>query len=305
MPSPYVTGPVQLFVGRTSISIRQGASEEVAGRIGASTTPTGSQSPTPITDQPEPELLPKPAELPNDAELATRIMRYINAVSGGWAANAVDPNEFILEPPKLGGKPIFESVPPFDSSAIDKLIDNTNVQKPPDLTINTQCFYLGTCEVAPAIEIRRHYKPIYYVPMGKAVPYDVLYEGQDAIISMTLTNWSEILYAVIGGRMNQIAGGGLRGVDRCNAIGSMVNSEGMALRLWLQFPYAAKPVFAANAMVPGYAFYQVRLLGPDTIDPGTKPAKLRLVWHATKVFDPATGDQYLFDHDMSAVPILQ
>jgi len=178
-----------------------------------------------------------------------------------------------------------------------------NITRP--VVINSvQLSWLGTGKVAPRIRIRRRFRPIYQSDAGKQVEYDKAYSGQDAIIEMKLNNWNEYTYAQLAARVNQRSqGGGPRGVDTQDSIGSLMLTEGLAYMLFIQFPNAAKPVMQAAGMPAGYRFFAAYPLIED-VRPGLPANELQLTWHALKLYDFRTGNQWLFDHDMSNVPTL-
>ena len=59
---------------------------------------------------------------------------------------------------------------------------------------------------------------------------------------------------------------------------------------------------AGGPIPTGYRFFGAFLEGPDDLEPGTRPLRLMLTWHALRVYNPATRAYTLYDNDVSACP---
>lgn len=161
--------------------------------------------------------------------------------------------------------------------------------------------YLGTTERTPKILIRPAWEPLFN-DIGGKVPFDMSYEGEEAFISGDFNRFNESVYADMAARASALSAP-VRGIDTPGNIGALMLTEKLTINLWMLFPYTAKPAMnpAGNAMPSGYHFYATYLVGPDELEPlGTTPRKIRLIWHALRIFD-AQGNFNLYDHDMSVV----
>lgn len=174
--------------------------------------------------------------------------------------------------------------------------------------------YLGTGERAPRPSFRPGFEPLMNDVTGTRIPYDWVFEGEEALVTVRLTRWDENVLFAMQNRVG--AAGQARGLNLANDIGTLMITEGAAFPLWLLFPFGVpgigKPAMIGGGMPQGYHFYAAFLEGPDDMDQlGTNPRTVDLVWHCGRVFAP-TGIQAgtttiprlgngLYDHDMSAV----
>lgn len=304
----YSTGAVQVFVGYVTTLAGATSSVQISQR--RSVTPS---KPTPVVDGPAVVNLPAPVPEGTPPDIAVQnkpdIIPNINmdAAVDPVPGNPQDDAQFFpLAAPLLFGMPNAQPSKSYGALSVGGGGSSYRTRITPTFQVVAVPYYLGTCEQMPTIEVRPNYRPIYINDVGKKVPYDLLYEGKDAILSMTLNNFSEYLHAIIGGRTNaRVPGGGPRGIDLYDSIGSLILSEGLSLMVWLQFPNAAKPAMAQGGLPPGWRFFACTLLAPDRIEPGLRPKKIRLVFHALKLYDFVSGNQFLFDHDMSSIGQLQ
>lgn len=164
--------------------------------------------------------------------------------------------------------------------------------------------YLGSTEDTPQVDFDPAYVPVYRPEMGSTHPADRLYDGEEATIVCDLTSYNEFVYffcAALGsaGVLNLFAP---RGVAAEGHLGTLVVAEGMAIPLWLLFPYAQKPQMGLNGMPAGYRFFACTLTSHSLGNLNTKPRKVRLVWRGMRVGVPRTGVAGLYDHDVRGLP---
>lgn len=77
--------------------------------------------------------------------------------------------------------------------------------------------------------------------------------------------------------------------------------EGAALPLWLRFPYAQKPYYAAAGMPQGYRYFATMPIRGNLGPLSTRGRKVRIIWQAQRITFPFGGSA-LFDHNMQGLP---
>lgn len=168
----------------------------------------------------------------------------------------------------------------------------------------TPPLYLGTCQEKPRIQLRPIYEDVKN-DLSAGATFDKQFGLEEAFIAADLNRFNESTVALVQAR-NQlpIAAAIGRGAFPLGAVGTLMNTEGVAMTLWLQFPYAAKPAYAAgaNAMVPGYRFAAVAAVGPDEIEPGTRVMRKLLMFHAIPLYNATTGGFLLYDFNVAGLP---
>lgn len=305
----YSTGPAHIYCGFITTSI---------GMINLSSFAIGTQSKTTLlraetnfgTSFNPPPLPPSPPSpffaaigrgpVPlNGAEAMADIFAANQAVLGGLQGLGI-PGLPQVGPDNQGGD--IQGATMYSQPGTNKLVNEPSSSAPkPFFVQSATVFWLGTCEVRPKIFVRRKFRGVYTSDTGRQVDYDKAYAGRDALIITEMNNWNENAYAAVATRLNAREGVLHRGVDTIDSIGGLLLSEGYAFLLFIQFPYSGKTLMAAGGMPAGYRFFAAYPL-EEVVQPGLKANTLRLMWHALKVYDPLTGNQWLFDHDMSLVP---
>jgi hypothetical protein len=170
---------------------------------------------------------------------------------------------------------------------------------------NASAEYFGTGERAPNIRIRRGWSPVFNDLSGTEVPFDMMYESQEAFVTVTMTRWNEPCFQRLSSMPNPATANAFGGVflDNPGDIGSLMLTEGLAFQLWLQFPYASKTSYGANNVLPpGLHFYSAWFEGPDEWEVGTTSNKRLCVFHAVPQFFLPSGQFILGDYNMSALP---
>lgn len=159
--------------------------------------------------------------------------------------------------------------------------------------------YLGTCESAPQIVWNSQFEPVMNDRGGSRLPYDMLYQGKDALIIGDLTVWNWVIWERIRSRpdFNEVPD-----INDAFDLGSLMLTEGKCYPVWLQYPYAAKAAMAGGLMPPGRHFFACFLLGPDQENPGTKVNKVHFQFQAMRAWNPSTGGHGLGDTNMTGIP---
>ncbi len=160
--------------------------------------------------------------------------------------------------------------------------------------------YLGTCEGAPRIEHRAALEPVMNDISGPRVPFDKMWVGEEAMVSVDMTRWNEPVRALALSRWQR---GGVipRGTENTFARGTLLITEGMAFGLWVLFPNS---IFnPAMATLPnGYRYPAAWVETPESLEPGVRPYKTRMVFSALGVYTPAVGGFLLYDGNMAGLP---
>jgi hypothetical protein len=162
--------------------------------------------------------------------------------------------------------------------------------------------FLGWGEAAPVININSQHLPVMSDVAG-GVPFDLMFQGEDADISVDLTVYNEIVFRKLVARPRY---SGTAGTGATGDIGTLHRTEGTNFCLYLQFPYAStKTAFQSAAdgdeLPEGYRFPSCCIDGPVQIIGGTKVNKRRVRFRAIPVI-ASTGSYVLYDHNM--FPIL-
>ena len=147
--------------------------------------------------------------------------------------------------------------------------------------------FLGTAEVSPQAEVRRQFQPAYNDLSG-AVPFDLNFLGEDAILAVDLTRWNEFTYARCATAPGQLSTplasrGGYGTVGPTKGMGSLQAHDGSCLTVYLVFPYGSS-ASSANipgrtfGMPPGYRFHGGSLINDKLHQMGSKYRKLHLTF---------------------------
>lgn len=170
---------------------------------------------------------------------------------------------------------------------------------PVDPFVGATPVYLGHCESAPRIAWNPQFEPVMNDLAGSRLPYDMLYQGKDAMIIGDLTIWNWLIWDRVRSRpdFNDVPDTN----DRFD-LGSLMLTEGKCFPLWITYPYVAKAAMAAGGMPAGRHFLATYLVGPDNEDPGTRVNKVHVQFHALRAWDPVTGGHKLSDANMTGVP---
>ena len=159
--------------------------------------------------------------------------------------------------------------------------------------------YFGTAEETPEIELN----PVLYRWRDDEGTEDDLYEGEVGSVTAAGNRYNALVYEYLIARTHNVGVGGLTGVDLAGALGSSMVYEGSSYPLWVQFPMAAKGIYARQGHPFGYRFFNVYLQGPDKTRPiNTDPTVRHCRWVCRRYYDPASGTAATYDHDMRNLP---
>lgn len=152
--------------------------------------------------------------------------------------------------------------------------------------------FIGTARTKPRISVRRGIKPIHN-DIGAEKPIDLLYGGQEAIITADVNRMSLIAYYAMATCAAPTTSGGAAtaGLDLPGETGTLLATEGQMFQLCVMFPFAPKAAYsnAINGPLPPcYLFPLATLESPDDIDPGTQDLAIHMIWHAIRAIAPAT-----------------
>lgn len=166
--------------------------------------------------------------------------------------------------------------------------------------------YLGTCENAPRVQLRPASKGVMNAISGTVVPHDKSFQGEEGFIGLDLTRWNQSVLNVVRGRA--VPSVGPPGAYLPGDYGTLMITEGRAMRVWMTFPYAAKAAFnqaASGAMPPGYRFLYCEPIGPDDLGPLSTEARVEhLMFHAIPGYLPEDGSLNLYDFDTTGLPAI-
>lgn len=163
--------------------------------------------------------------------------------------------------------------------------------------------FLGTCEAAPDIELTGEFEPIFNDLGGPRLPTDRIWAGEEAISSLVLTRWNEIVLQAIMGTLVQ--SGGVGGRSFLGDVGTIMGQEKQTFQFWILFPFASKAAY--SDMPAGYHFLASMPIGPKGITPGTGVNKRHLILKHQRAMastPPTTLNSTVFDlydFNMSAV----
>src|ERR1700677_759250 len=91
--------------------------------------------------------------------------------------------------------------------------------------------FLGWCEHAPNVQVRPSYDAVYVDLGGQKIPFDMVYNGSDGLVTgdMTKINWP-VLDAIRA--FPNPAPAATPGVDMSGAIGTLMITEGATYSLY-------------------------------------------------------------------------
>jgi hypothetical protein len=163
--------------------------------------------------------------------------------------------------------------------------------------------FLGFAERCPRIQVRPRYSPVFVDIGGAEVPFDLVKQGSDAIVSADLTyfNYQTFLYL----QQYTSEAGTVPGDLGTLMMTEQGISQYTGFPLWMPFYYSQKP--AMNTESQGYHFLSAMCANDDLAQMGTLPQRKRLIFHCVRGFTlgnlTAYGQGYfsLFDFDMSKI----
>lgn len=168
--------------------------------------------------------------------------------------------------------------------------------------------FVGTGTRAPRQRIVRNFTPVANDLAGQVEPFDVMYQGQSAVVAVEFSRWNQPIIDRL--QSTPLAAGAAPnpGLDALGSVGTLMLTEGYAYPLWVLYDYGAggrapKAGMVATGMASGRRYLQAILIGPDEEEKGTQANTTLLVWHCRRRYDPATGNFSLFDNNMGGLPV--
>jgi hypothetical protein len=175
--------------------------------------------------------------------------------------------------------------------------------------------FLGHSERTPSISIRSQFTDAWSDLGGQSIPTDKMFQGADALVSFDLSRFN---YPVFQSIADRAAAGGppapgsiFSGTFPPGEIGSLMATEGLAVPLWMTWPYSAKAAYGGGATMPaGFRFLQAFLQGPEDYTSGTVPHKIHCIFYCMRALNITTQNNYgagqwtLFDYNTSGLPAI-
>jgi hypothetical protein len=159
---------------------------------------------------------------------------------------------------------------------------------------------LGTGRTAPRYLIERAWIPFFNDLGGSAMPFDELYSGTRALVSMDLNfydpNVLQIIESVPNGPFSSFGTSAL--LDQA----TFMVAEGAAMPLYLRFLNYGKAFYRSLGLPPGVRFAFSWLLGPDRHEPGSQAKQINLIWRCQRGLIAANGMMTFADNNMTGVP---
>ncbi len=196
----------------------------------------------------------------------------------------------------------FQSAQPYVTGAVHFFIGREETPQTPNAQAKGKKFgpeYLGTCEFSPRVQIDKQWIPLFNDLGGPAIPFDLSYAGTQAFLAMDFTRWNDEVIRRFDSAPTFEEGefSGLQ--NEITDVGTLVNTEGQNIVLWVCFPYQSFPAY--DTMLQGYRFPSVVGLVTDLNRMGTQPRRVHANIHAIRLFDAKKKTFTLADHDMSKV----
>ncbi len=170
--------------------------------------------------------------------------------------------------------------------------------------------FLGTGERAPKQRTMRGWEPVFNDLAGTADPFEELYEGQWAFVTVRLTRWNQGVVDYLQSvpiAPGLVPGGVGPGTDLLGDVGTAMQLENRLFPLWLLYDYGAVGRFPKAAMVgggmpAGRHYFGTKLESPDEETRGTQANFIDLIWKAKRIYDPSTGAFFLYDTNTAGMP---
>lgn len=149
--------------------------------------------------------------------------------------------------------------------------------------------FFGTAAYVPKPRIVRAYKALPNDVMAHQLPYDRSFQGEYAVVSMSMSRWDNALYAL----MAQPTLSGTPGTLGFGSLGTLMVFEGYAMKLGIQFPYQA--ISAFSGMPQGYIFHAAMMESDDISEEGgTEGQVLGLTFYCQSVYNVTTRGSSLY-----------
>lgn len=162
---------------------------------------------------------------------------------------------------------------------------------------NKQPVFLGHTETRPIIQDDVKLEQIMSDLTGSMQPLDFSWMGCVGTLGFTMTRYNETVYQVAINMPSPFIG--VPGAWISGSMGSIVGLEGMAIPIWVQFPYSAKAAMATSEA--GRHYFQCYLFGSQEVQAGTRVKKIGLTYIAWPI-TIATGVGAYYDKVMTGLP---
>jgi hypothetical protein len=173
-------------------------------------------------------------------------------------------------------------------------------------------YYLGTAEVTPKVKRVKYGQDVFNDIAGKTLPFQRTRDGEDAVIAVLLSRfsqaaWTQILQAgAAAGRMGGVGGQEPGFESRWSRGGLIFGAETFKLWQVFEFGLAGSPNLTVGLPL-GWYWPQVELLEHNDEAMGTQAEKVLLVMHAQPLRTPYSdqsnpGGFKLYSTDSSAFP---
>lgn len=146
--------------------------------------------------------------------------------------------------------------------------------------------YFGDSQAGFKIIRRPGTTPVISDSGGRKVPVDILSDGDEYFVSGEVNLFDPTVYNIIETPPLQA--------------GTLMRAEGFMYEVWLQFPYAIKPFYASNGLVPGYHFLSGYSLGPTEQPTGTEVRTPHMMFHFIPSF-ASNGARVSVNADFSKI----
>ncbi len=154
---------------------------------------------------------------------------------------------------------------------------------------------LGLSEQPPQISTSVEFEDVF-ADVGGNVPVDASLAAEMAMITVNLGIYNESVYQLLESRLI----GGTPGSIAAQGIGTLMNQEGHAFRLLLNFPYAGKNAY--SAMQSCRNFPLAHLYQSYDLSPSTKRKVIHMVFRALPVINYSTGASTLWNTNNAGMP---
>jgi len=162
----------------------------------------------------------------------------------------------------------------------------------------------------PRISIRRAWEPVFSDISGTRIPYDLIYEGQEAYVTIEFSRYNMAVIGALANIPNNLGGVDMPFTDVGGTRGTIMLTEGVAVGLVLTFPFSITGPTphvamsnAANGALPsGFYFPGAIYEGPDEWEPGTAPLTITVTFHCLGVFALPSQDFILATTVLPTLP---
>ncbi len=160
--------------------------------------------------------------------------------------------------------------------------------------------YLGTAEQFPIPAFQHVFNPVYN-DIGGTVPIDQSFQGTTATIAADVNRMNWPVYSILSSQpRNAVNPLGIYG-DGPLDVGSLLVTHGRGFMLTIVNGYYNTPNNIAGSP-PGWQFYRC-FMATDAVEPGTQPAKVRMVFVAQRTVNLVQGGGFEFPLYNQSFPV--